>query len=326
MFAADSRHAVSAGIDGQLIYWDLDLKSSLRKAEVRDGSIRGIALDNDGRHLVFVGSLHSAIDEATQGVLGFWDLASSEPPRLAFGGYGRQALTLLPDGAIATADNGGIARVWRRSRALAAARELAGAGREADALAGYERALAARSDDAGLLIERGRVLCEIGRSSEADADFARAAHLVPDNPQLFLNAGWWIAGPYAADLNAKTPIEQEAVPDPSQPPPPSGDKPRVWRHVSPGMLGHVELRKAFDADQVGAYALAVVYTQSEKSVVFLAGSDDKARIWLNGRVTLECRQWARRSFSGCHTQAGAEHDPRQGRQCRRRVRLSLANR
>ena len=48
-----------------------------------------------------------------------------------------------------------------------------------DALAGYGKALSARPNDAGLLIERGRLLAGLGRWSEADADFTHAAQAAP---------------------------------------------------------------------------------------------------------------------------------------------------
>ncbi len=56
--------------------------------------------------------------------------------------------------------------------AISQARSLAGSGKRTDAVVEYGKALAKRPQDAGLLIERGRLLAELGRASEADADFA----------------------------------------------------------------------------------------------------------------------------------------------------------
>ena len=78
--------------------------------------------------------------------------------------------------------------------------------------------MAVRPKDARLLIERGRLLAELRRDSEADLDFSHAAQLAPDNPQLFLNAGWWVAGPYPPDLKTPAPIESDPAPDPSSAP------------------------------------------------------------------------------------------------------------
>ena len=287
-FAADSRHAVSASEDGLLIYWDLGAKTALRQVRVENSVVRGIALEADGRQVVFGGARKNVGDPHMAGMLGVWDLASNDPPRLEPGGSAHLGLKLLPDGAMAATDDGGIARVWQRAPLVATARELADLGKRDDALARYGEALAARPDDVRLLIERGRLLTEMGRLSAADTDFARAARLAPDNPQRFLDAGWWVAGPYSPDLNTTAPIEHDAVADPSKSPPTSEHDLRRWRHVPAGMLGTVDLRKAFDADNVGVYALNIVYVQSQKDVVFLVGTDDTARVRLNGRIELEC--------------------------------------
>ena len=104
-------------------------------------------------------------------------------------------------GGIATADDGGVARIWEPSAAIAQARELRKAGKRSDALLQYDKALAARPDDARLLIERGRLLAHLGQDARADADFQAAARLAPDNPQLFVDAGWWVAGPYPTSFD-----------------------------------------------------------------------------------------------------------------------------
>ena len=274
--------------DGRLIYWDLGAQKLVRQTRIEDCNIRCVALEADGHHLEFGGSLNDPVGSMSKGFLGSWDFASDNPPRLALGGFAHLGMKLLPGGGLATADNGGIVRVWARSQTIALARGLSKAGDGVEALAEYHNAIAVSPGNPWLLVERGRLLTELGRSSEADADFTRAAQLAPANPQLFLDGEWWIAGPYAALLNAKTPIESDTAPDPSRPPPPAGGRPLAWQRLPAGMQGHVDLRQAIDADNVGAYALAIVYSLAEKNVVLLAGADDTARIWLNGQVELEC--------------------------------------
>ena len=208
-FAADGHHAVSESFDSFLTYWDLDSKTALRRQQLADYQIRAIAFDLDGRHVIFAGQ-YGAREPSSEGIIGVWDVTSNDPPRLGPRHAAHLGLALLPGGAVATADIDGIARIWQGLPALAHARELAAAGKRSEALAEYGGAVAARASDAPLLIERGRLLAELGRASEADADFARAAELAPDNPQLFLNAGWWVAGPYPylppLDVKAETEV------------------------------------------------------------------------------------------------------------------------
>jgi hypothetical protein len=88
-------------------------------------------------------------------------------------------------------------------------------------LGDYDKAIAARPDDPRPSIERGRLLFELGRIAQAEADYAHAARLAPNQPQLFLDtAGWWVAGPYYPP-DHRTPAWMQSDPalDPSKPPP-----------------------------------------------------------------------------------------------------------
>jgi serine/threonine protein kinase/tetratricopeptide (TPR) repeat protein len=156
-----------------------------------------------------------------------------------------------------------------------------------DALPEITKALSARPKDARLLIERGRLLAELGRVSEADADFARAAELAPDELQQFLTAGWWVAGPYPNNLS--TPAQSESAPaaDPSTGPPPAGAEARHWQRAPIGDGGRVDLRAIFGADDITAYAMTIVYSITQRDVALVIGSDDAARIWHDGRLLFD---------------------------------------
>src|SRR5262249_19205982 len=78
-----------------------------------------------------------------------------------------------------------------------------------------EKALQAKGDDPRLWIARGRYLAWRGEHKKADADFAKAASLTPHELNKFVEAGWWVAGPYPADMKAPCPPELE--PEPSKP-------------------------------------------------------------------------------------------------------------
>ena len=61
---------------------------------------------------------------------------------------------------------------------------------------------------------RGKLLAERGQGSAADVAYARAAELAAGRLDPFLEAGWWIAGPYTEDMTQPQPPEFD--PDPSR--------------------------------------------------------------------------------------------------------------
>ena len=79
----------------------------------------------------------------------------------------------------------------------------------------WQRAVELAGDDPLPLIHRGRWYAERGEHEKADADFAKAASLTPDELNKFLEAGWWVVGPYSANLDEFCPPEIDA--DPSTP-------------------------------------------------------------------------------------------------------------
>ncbi len=279
---ADSRYAVSGGADGRLIYWDLDAKRAVRQVKLDDYEIRCLALEGDGHHVVFGTQRGDAQGQAV-GAIGTWDMSSDEPAQKLAGGVAHFGLALLPHGAVATADLEGLLRIWEPSAVIADARKHSSAGNRASALPDYDKAVARRPADPRLLIERGRLLATLGQAAKAAADFETAAALAPDDPQLFLDAGWWVAGPYPADFHGAAALEKGSETDPSRPAPPSGNTTFRWHEIAPGMRGHVNFEELFIADDIVAYAMTVVYSTHPREAVLLIGSDDSARIWINGR-------------------------------------------
>ena len=65
------------------------------------------------------------------------------------------------------------------------------------------------------LVRQGRDAAGKGRHTEADAFFAQAAALSPDDLQRFLDVEWWVVGLYPEDLRAA--YAPESDPDPSRP-------------------------------------------------------------------------------------------------------------
>ncbi len=158
-----------------------------------------------------------------------------------------------------------------------------------DAFAG---APARPTREARRLIDLGRREAEQGLADEAAAHFARAAGLAPDDPQLFLDSGWWVVGPYREGLAERCPPESD--PDPSRPvagvaPDDGGPAPRLrWRSMMTHPGGGVSFAGAFEPEEhVAAYALAEVWSTADRDAVLSIGSDDLARVWLNGALVHE---------------------------------------
>lgn len=74
-----------------------------------------------------------------------------------------------------------------RADALGDARRLAGAGQTAQALAVIDKALADKPKDAELRFQRGVLLTDLGRSTEAHAVFTAMSQEFPELPDPFNN-------------------------------------------------------------------------------------------------------------------------------------------
>ena len=173
-------------------------------------------------------------------------------------------------------------------------------------------------------LARGRLLTRMQRWAAAEAELTRAVERHPDNPQVWgarasflllrgrrdeaasdmkqvieLNAapGWdaaltdyWVAGPYAEDLRAVQPPETR--PDPTQPIPAAtggtAEPAPSWQSAAADASGFLDFGELFGhAEHISAYALAYVYSRSDREVTVLSGSDDDLRLWMNGELIEE---------------------------------------
>ena len=174
--------------------------------------------------------------------------------------------------------------IWEPSKAIAQARELRKAGKYSEALLEYDKAIAGRPNDARLLIERGRLLAFIGQAAKADADFQTAARArTRQSPALPRS---WLVGRRAISQELRQGRRTRKIvraPDPSKPAPPSKNETLRWHETPTEANGFVDFGKLFKANNVVAYAMTVVYSTERREVVLLAGSDDAARVWINGK-------------------------------------------
>ncbi len=162
---------------------------------------------------------------------------------------------------------------------------------ESDSVAAHvswSKAVEFAGNDPLLWIERGHRYVERGEQAKADADFAKAASLTSNDLGKFLEAGWWVAGPYPAELEKVCPPELAA--DPSIPvhlvyhQSHLSDGTVKWQKVATEIGGRVNLPGASAAqDKMSYYAQAYVYSPDERSVMLLVQHDLPIRLWVNGR-------------------------------------------
>jgi tetratricopeptide (TPR) repeat protein len=280
----DGRRAVSAGGDGTAILWDLAERREVRRVSLADGRLRSAAIEAGGRRAVLglqFGNFSGG------GALATWDLDSDDPPIVGQAIPAPLGLATLPGGEVASADADGSVRIRVPSRSLHEARKLAFEGREEASLSLYNEAVRSLPRDARLLIERGRLLARRGSTAAADAHFARAAEL-SDNPQLFLDGGWWLSGLYPP-WDRKSSPELPAGLDPSRPPPTPVDGLGApgWSPIATQGRGSVALGSVLGTVAPrSSLALTVVASASPRDVALLMRADDWGQLWVNGQRAL----------------------------------------
>ena len=215
-------------------------------------------------------------DEASRMVGGEPDAAGESPPD----SESTTSAEIPPD-----------ARVERAlSRAFVAT--LQDLGKFEAAADAWQGVLATDPSDAGLWIARGRWYAERGQHEKADAVFAKAASLTPDELNKFLEAGWWVAGPFPADLDQICPPDWN--PDPSVPialidlQQQVPAEPVSWRPVAGRRNGTLRLADALPNDSGSAYALAYVYSPEDRTSLLRVSGGSGIRIWCNGRPAFGC--------------------------------------
>lgn len=178
------------------------------------------------------------------------------------------------------------AKLEDSSLLLTRARLFAQTGEHSRAEADFDKAVAMNPNDARPRIARARYLMERGRDKEADADYTTAATLT-DNLNRFIEAGWWVAGPYPEPVEMHCPPENDPHPFKPVDGVVDGVGSTAWKPVATGGVGDVDLGPITKVDNRSAYALTYVYASKPTTASLLVAADDFGRLWLNGQLVHE---------------------------------------
>jgi WD40 repeat protein/Flp pilus assembly protein TadD len=286
---------------GTVKVWNVGDGSERLTLRGHSGSVWGVAFSPDGGRLASAG---------TDRTIRVWDASSGQELLRLEGHTGfTTSVAFRPDGLqLASTSHDRTVRIWDadgsrywNEQAAVLARELEGEPARAQlayAEVGesipevFERVARLRPNDVRLWIERARTLIQQGRSDQADAAFAQVAEVAGAELQVFLEAGWWVVGPYPSNLVASYP--PESSPDVSQPVNGVPLRPREglsvlrWQQLRPGVADMDDvLMPPLDAADISAYALAHVYASTERRATLAIGGVNPMRAWLNQRLIYE---------------------------------------
>lgn len=147
------------------------------------------------------------------------------------------------------------------------------------------RAQQLKGADPRTWVETGRMLAERGESEKADDALARASVLGKGELNRFLEAGWWVVGPYPDRMDM--PCPPEINPDPSKPVSAVGDKRELkWQAVgSSPHTGHIQWPYSMGGkSKASSYALTYVYADRDRTAALHLWPKFDARVWVNGQV------------------------------------------
>ncbi len=142
-----------------------------------------------------------------------------------------------------------------------------------------------KPDDPRPWVTRGKLLAERGLGPAADAAYARAAGLAPGRLDPFLEAGWWVAGPYPEDMARPQPPETD--PDPSRPVVSETGTPLRWKPAFVNEDRWIILAQHAGRPSASVYALTHVASDRERTALFCLSGGDRVRVWLNGRLVFD---------------------------------------
>lgn len=165
----------------------------------------------------------------------------------------------------------------------------------AAALSHLDACVQAEPKRADVRLRRGRAYAMLTHWNHAADDFAEGLRLQAKDAPLEINGGCWVVGPYPGELRTAYPPEKDPSPLRTLATAESSDgekqAPRVWEPFVVGPEGKVDLGALFPGVENGSvYVLAHVYSGAERRAALRVGSDDEARVWVNGALVDESDQ------------------------------------
>ena len=142
-----------------------------------------------------------------------------------------------------------------------------------------------KPDDPRPWVARGRLLAGRGNGPQADGAYVRAAGLAPGRLDPFLEAGWWVAGPYPDDMNQPQPPEED--PDPSRPVAGETGTPMRWRPACVNEDRYLNLGLYSVRPRSSVYAMTHLASDRERTAMLCLNGGDRVRVWLNGRIVFD---------------------------------------
>jgi eukaryotic-like serine/threonine-protein kinase len=142
-----------------------------------------------------------------------------------------------------------------------------------------------KPDDPRPWVMRGKLLAERGQGEAADSAYTRAAELAPGRLDPFLEAGWWIAGPYTEDMNQRQPPEEG--PDPARAVAGETYKRLHWRPAAVNQDRFISLAPFAGRAATSVYALTHLFSIRERTAVLCLSGGERLRVWLNDRVVFD---------------------------------------
>ncbi len=311
-WSPDGRFIASASADRTVRLWDPATGTEIRSLAGHADTVNSMAWSPDGR------SLASASDDQT---LILWDVATGQSTLTLHGHTTRvTSVTWSPDGKrLASGSDDHTVKLWDSATGREAmSLDCHGSIVRAVAWSPDGLSIAAATENRGILVfdaaagylaERApQYLPELDRRlsdnpadltnwetrAEIDSrrdDWNEAAqdvqHVLKLDPkQLWASFDFWVIGPYSDDLNTSFAPETDFDPGHLLPQTIGSDSPAVlsWRNVPQSPSGFIDLGSLFGhAPHISAYAAQRIYSPQQQQVAIMLGSDDQARLWLNGK-------------------------------------------
>jgi WD40 repeat protein/serine/threonine protein kinase/tetratricopeptide (TPR) repeat protein len=270
-WSRDGKRLASASRDTTIKLWDVDKGQETATLHGHLSPVWGLSWSPDDRRLA------SASADKT---LKVWYAATGqEVVTLRAHTKEVHGVSWNPDGqCLASASQDGTVRLWDVTPGYMVERSSL-------LLPEIDRRLRTEPQSVPDFRLRAEIQARLGRWDQAAADWSQALRLEEGSLPQWFQAGWWVAGPFAA--TSPNAVQPGADPDPTQPLP-SAD-PEVastdllhWRATTASSDGCLDLGTVFPQCKGDiAYALVRVYSPREQTITALIGRSGPLCFWQN---------------------------------------------